>query len=166
MENKNTWELFDEGQLEEVEVLSKEYRDFLDNGKTERECVDAIVNMIEKEGYKELVVTGIDGLDISLGAVGRNDNDVDTGMVLNVLAQNTAVSIVSTCSAAGAHGHFGCTAAACGQRQRQNQRQNNCNQLFHFLILLRSIYRETINNVPIILQSFCKSKRKFLIFAV
>lgn len=54
MENKNTWELFDEGQLEEVEVLSKEYRDFLDNGKTERECVDAIVNMIEKEGYKEL----------------------------------------------------------------------------------------------------------------
>lgn len=54
MENKNTWELFDERQLEEVEVLSKEYRDFLDNGKTERECVDTIVNMIEKEGYREL----------------------------------------------------------------------------------------------------------------
>ncbi len=54
MENKNTWELFNEGQLEEVEVLSKEYRDFLDNGKTERECVDTIVNMIEKEGYREL----------------------------------------------------------------------------------------------------------------
>lgn len=54
MENKNTWELFDEKQLVEVEVLSKEYRDFLDNGKTERECVDTIVNMIEKEGYREL----------------------------------------------------------------------------------------------------------------
>ena len=54
MENKNTWELFDERQLEEVEVLSKEYRDFLDHGKTERECVDTIVNMIEKEGYREL----------------------------------------------------------------------------------------------------------------
>ena len=54
MENKNTWELFDEKQLEAVEVLSKEYRDFLDHGKTERECVDTIVNMIEKEGYREL----------------------------------------------------------------------------------------------------------------
>ncbi len=54
MENKNTWELYDEKQLEELEVLSKEYRDFLDSGKTERECVDTIVNMIEKEGYKEL----------------------------------------------------------------------------------------------------------------
>ena len=54
MENKNTWELFDEKQLEEVEVLSKEYRGFLDSGKTERECVDTIVNMIEKEGYREL----------------------------------------------------------------------------------------------------------------
>ena len=54
MENKNTWELYDEKQLKELEVLSKEYRDFLDSGKTERECVDTIVNMIEKEGYKEL----------------------------------------------------------------------------------------------------------------
>ncbi len=28
--------------------------DFLDNGKTERECIDTIVNRIEKEGYQEL----------------------------------------------------------------------------------------------------------------
>lgn len=54
MENKNTWELLNEKQLKEAEALSKEYMDFLDNGKTERECVDTIVNMIEKEGYKEL----------------------------------------------------------------------------------------------------------------
>ena len=34
MENKNTWELYDEKQLKELEALSKEYRAFLDNGKT------------------------------------------------------------------------------------------------------------------------------------
>ncbi len=67
MENKNTWELFDEKQLEEVEVLSKEYMDFLDNGKTERECVDTIVNMIEKEGYKELEVLRKEGKQLKKG---------------------------------------------------------------------------------------------------
>lgn len=54
MERKNTWELYNEKQLQEVDQLTKEYMNFLDNGKTERECVDIIVNMIEKEGYREL----------------------------------------------------------------------------------------------------------------
>lgn len=67
MENKNTWELFDERQLEEVEVLSKEYRDFLDHGKTERECVDTIVNMIEKEGYRELETLIKNGESVKCG---------------------------------------------------------------------------------------------------
>ena len=48
------WECYDEKQLEELEVHAKEYMDFLDHGKTERECVDFIVNRIEKEGYREL----------------------------------------------------------------------------------------------------------------
>lgn len=54
MENKNTWELLSDKQIKEAEALAKEYMNFLDNGKTERECVDTIVNMIEKEGYQEL----------------------------------------------------------------------------------------------------------------
>lgn len=54
MENKNTWELFTDKQVKEADALAKEYMDFLNHGKTERECVDTIVNMIEKVGYKEL----------------------------------------------------------------------------------------------------------------
>ncbi len=54
METKNTWETYDEKQLKEVDVFAREYMDFLDNGKTERECIDTIVNQIEKAGYKEL----------------------------------------------------------------------------------------------------------------
>ena len=54
MERKTTWEIYDEGQLEALEKLNREYRDFLDHGKTERECIDTIVNTIEAEGYREL----------------------------------------------------------------------------------------------------------------
>ena len=54
MEQKNTWETYQEGQLREVDELSGEYRKFLDEGKTERECVDYIVNAAEEQGYREL----------------------------------------------------------------------------------------------------------------
>ena len=54
MENKNIWGTYSAEQLIELEEHAKEYMDFLDNGKTERECIDTIVNMIEKEGYQEL----------------------------------------------------------------------------------------------------------------
>ena len=54
MERKNTWETYSEKQLKEADAFAKEYMAFLDQGKTERECVDVIVNLIEKEGYVEL----------------------------------------------------------------------------------------------------------------
>lgn len=54
MEKKNVWETYSAEQLKELENHAQEYRSFLDNGKTERECIDSIVNTIEKEGYQEL----------------------------------------------------------------------------------------------------------------
>lgn len=54
MEKKNIWENYSAKQMRELEKLNKEYRDFLDNGKTERECIDTIVNTIEAAGYREL----------------------------------------------------------------------------------------------------------------
>ncbi len=54
MAAKFAWEKYDEKHIKKLEKLCKEYREFLDNGKTERECVDTIVNGIEKEGYREL----------------------------------------------------------------------------------------------------------------
>lgn len=54
MEKKNVWETYDAAQLEELEQFTKEYMQFLDQGKTERECIDAIVNQIEEAGYQEL----------------------------------------------------------------------------------------------------------------
>ena len=54
MENKNVWENYSQKQLRELEVFCKDYRDFLDNAKTEREAVNVIVNLCEKSGYMEL----------------------------------------------------------------------------------------------------------------
>lgn len=54
MKTKNAWEKYSEKQLKAVEKLSKGYKKFLDHGKTERECVNQIVEEIEDEGYVEL----------------------------------------------------------------------------------------------------------------
>ncbi len=54
MEKKNLWETYSKKQLKELESLNADYRKFLDDGKTERECIDVIVNTIEKSGYREL----------------------------------------------------------------------------------------------------------------
>ena len=56
MEHKNTWETYSAEQMKEMDAFADRYRDFLDHGKTERECIDQIVNRIEKEGYQELEV--------------------------------------------------------------------------------------------------------------
>ena len=54
MNSKSVWNNYNVRQLKECEELGKEYRDFLDRGKTERECVNAIVEMAEAAGYVEL----------------------------------------------------------------------------------------------------------------
>lgn len=54
MKTEIAWKKYSKKELKEVDQLSKAYRKFLDNGKTERECVTEIVKRIEKEGYKEL----------------------------------------------------------------------------------------------------------------
>lgn len=54
MERKNAWTTFTEKQLEELEKLSKSYRSFLDEGKTERECTTYAIKKAEAKGYKNL----------------------------------------------------------------------------------------------------------------
>lgn len=54
MTRKNVWNSYSKDQLEAADLFAKEYMYFLDHGKTERECIDITVNMIEKEGYIEL----------------------------------------------------------------------------------------------------------------
>jgi aspartyl aminopeptidase len=52
MERKNVWTEYSKEELSDLESLSNSYREFLDKGKTERECVKEAVKMAEKAGYK------------------------------------------------------------------------------------------------------------------
>lgn len=54
MERKNAWESYDKKTLKQVDKFAQEYIDFISENKTERECTDSIVNIIEEAGYVEL----------------------------------------------------------------------------------------------------------------
>ena len=64
MERKNVWRSYSEQQLTELEVLARKYREFLDHGKTERECVRETVELAKAAGYRDLeeVIADGDGL--------------------------------------------------------------------------------------------------------
>ena len=54
MERKNVWTNYGKKELEELEKLNKNYRHFLDHGKTERECVAQSIELAKKAGYQDL----------------------------------------------------------------------------------------------------------------
>lgn len=67
MERKNAWKDYDKKELKALEKLCKEYRKFLDTGKTERECVKTIVAMAKDAGYKDLAAITKDGKSLKAG---------------------------------------------------------------------------------------------------
>ena len=54
METNNVWEKLTDAEAKKVDALAEEYIDFLNNGKTERECTDYAVNALENAGFIEL----------------------------------------------------------------------------------------------------------------
>ncbi len=54
MERKNVWTTYSEEELEELEQLNDEYKEFLNRGKTERECAAVTIEMVKAAGYKDL----------------------------------------------------------------------------------------------------------------
>ena len=56
MKTKNVWLDYNEKETKKVYKYATEYMDFLNHGKTERECTDYIINEIEAKGYQEFSV--------------------------------------------------------------------------------------------------------------
>ena len=54
MERKNVWKTYTKENLTELNKINDAYKKCLDEGKTERECVDITVRMAEEYGYKSL----------------------------------------------------------------------------------------------------------------
>ena len=54
MERRNAWFEYTEAEEKELEKVNASYREFLNNGKTERECVKEIIRQAEAAGYQSL----------------------------------------------------------------------------------------------------------------
>ena len=75
----NVIEKLSPAQVEEMEGLCKDYRVFLDEGKTERECVDITIKMAEANGFKNVdSVTSLKAGD-KVYKINRNKNRAQTG---------------------------------------------------------------------------------------
>ena len=54
MKRENAWKKYDREELKELDSLCEDYREFLNKGKTERECVKEIVKAVKKAGYVDI----------------------------------------------------------------------------------------------------------------
>ncbi|MGF7009593.1 aspartyl aminopeptidase [Lachnospiraceae bacterium PF1-22] len=54
MKNVNAWENYNEADIAELQALNDKYKQALDTGKTERECVKYAVAMAKAAGYEDL----------------------------------------------------------------------------------------------------------------
>ena len=67
MERKNIWTTYGETELKELHEISEKYKDCLDKGKTERECVDLTVEMAKAAGYRSLEEVLTEGKALAAG---------------------------------------------------------------------------------------------------
>lgn len=54
MERRNAWKVYDQTELEKLDKINETYKNCLDDGKTERECITLAVKKAEAAGYKNL----------------------------------------------------------------------------------------------------------------
>ena len=54
MDRKNAWTTYSKEELDRLEQVNTEYKNCLDAGKTERECVTLAVEKAKAEGYKDI----------------------------------------------------------------------------------------------------------------
>ena len=52
MNRENAWTTYEEADIKALEGLCKEYKDFLSNGKTERECVAQSISGFRRTDQK------------------------------------------------------------------------------------------------------------------
>ena len=81
MNRENIWKIYAASAREELERINSDYKECLDGGKTERECVKLTVDRIEKAGYK------------SLESVIEKGQPLKTGDKVYAVCMNKAIAI-------------------------------------------------------------------------
>lgn len=67
MERKNAWDTYGEGELQKLQEITDRYKNFISQGKTERECAGLTVAMAEKAGYHSLEKVMEEGKTLKAG---------------------------------------------------------------------------------------------------
>ncbi|MBM6682394.1 aminopeptidase [Collinsella intestinalis] len=67
MERPNAWKAYDDAALAELEELCQDYRAFISQNKTERECVTSSVKLAEAAGYVSLDAARAQGRELKAG---------------------------------------------------------------------------------------------------
>jgi len=67
MNRRNVWAAYSNKRIKEAYDFAEDYKQFLNISKTERECVDTIVNEAEEHGFVELARLIEDGRTLSAG---------------------------------------------------------------------------------------------------
>ncbi|MBR2540638.1 MAG: aminopeptidase [Mogibacterium sp.] len=84
MIHDNAWTTYSDADLTKVESLSKDYINFISNGKTERECTDELVCMAEAAGYRNLADVIAAGDKLTAGSKVYAVNMGKAVMMLNI----------------------------------------------------------------------------------
>lgn len=64
---ENIWTTYDERQLAELDEISEKYKECLNAGKTERECVELSIRMAEEAGYRNISDVMAAGKELGAG---------------------------------------------------------------------------------------------------
>ena len=64
---ENIWTIYDESQLAELNEISEKYKECLNAGKTERECVELSIRMAEEAGYRNISDVMAAGKELGAG---------------------------------------------------------------------------------------------------
>ena len=89
MENKNAWGKYPEGtKRDEVFLFAEEYRKFISNCKTERECVTALEARAKEAGFMDLKDVIANGTTLKAGDK-VFANNMGKGMALFVIGQDS-----------------------------------------------------------------------------
>ena len=95
MERRNAWLSYKEAEETEMEKLAKAYREFLDKGKTERECVAEIVKEAEAAGY-DFDTDFISASDEDTKKVSKDDVLADDNNKVVIIKANVDVKVDGT----------------------------------------------------------------------
>lgn len=80
----NVWTTYTKDDMKKLEKLSAGYMDFINNGKTERECAALLVEMAEKNGYRDLADVIAKGDKLTKGSKVYAVNMGKAVMMLNI----------------------------------------------------------------------------------